>query len=249
MPPLYRGMDMNLQQFGLSLGESKVYLCLLQSGSLTTGILARKAKVSASNIYDILERLQLKGLVSYIMVDNTRTYQSTNFNQFTEYLEKEKSEAEQKISQFNSILPQLEMYKQLSNNLSAQIYSGIKGLKSAYVDLFKSKKPGEFFYVHEEKYDEISSKFYSENIKLWNSIHIKGIVNKSFLKTKLFQNLKGMNMKYVSYPLPGCIDLCGNRLLIVTWHTPVTAILITSNSLSDQMRQYFKSVWKTANKI
>ncbi|MFH1053665.1 MAG: helix-turn-helix domain-containing protein [Candidatus Woesearchaeota archaeon] len=242
-------MSINLQQFGLSPGESKVYLCLLESGPLTTGILARKAKVSASNIYDILERLQFKGLVSYIMVENIRTYQVTNFNQFSEYLEKEKSEVEKKITSFNALLPQLEMYKQLSSELAAQIYSGAKGIKSAYVDLFASRLSSEFFYVHEEAYHEISSNFYRKNLRLWKSVHIKGIVNASFLKTKLFKSLKGMDIRYVSYPLPGCIDLCGEKVLIITWHTPATAILITSKSLSDQMRQYFNSVWKTAKKV
>ena len=52
-----------LQDIGLTNGESKVYLALLNLGETKTGELAKKSQVSSSKIYKILDRLEKKGIV------------------------------------------------------------------------------------------------------------------------------------------------------------------------------------------
>jgi len=54
-----------LQRVGLTPGEAKIYLALLELGQSTTGPIVNKSKVSTSKTYKILERLENKGLVSH----------------------------------------------------------------------------------------------------------------------------------------------------------------------------------------
>ena len=55
-----------LEQIGLTKGEIKVYVALLELGESTKTPIARKSEVSPGKVYDVLERLLRKGLVSTI---------------------------------------------------------------------------------------------------------------------------------------------------------------------------------------
>ena len=61
-----------LENIGLTDGEIKVYLALIKLGSSTSGPITDKSGVSRSKIYNILERLIQKGLVSYTIKEKTR---------------------------------------------------------------------------------------------------------------------------------------------------------------------------------
>jgi HTH-type transcriptional regulator, sugar sensing transcriptional regulator len=67
-----------LQTIGLTKGEAKVYLTLMKTGSTTTGALITSSGVSRSKVYDVLERLKQKGLVTEVIKQNTRYFEGTN---------------------------------------------------------------------------------------------------------------------------------------------------------------------------
>ena len=56
---------MALKDFGLSEKEAKVYLTLLREGSCTITPLIKKTQFQKGSLYDMLERLMEKGVVSY----------------------------------------------------------------------------------------------------------------------------------------------------------------------------------------
>ena len=61
-----------LIRIGLTDGEAKTYLALLKTGSSSVGPIVKEAKVAYSNIYDILDRLLEKGLISFILKEKTK---------------------------------------------------------------------------------------------------------------------------------------------------------------------------------
>ena len=66
-------MEFNaLKDAGLTDGEAKVYLALLELGSSTTGPIIHKSKIAKSIVYQILEKLMQKGLVSYVTKEKTK---------------------------------------------------------------------------------------------------------------------------------------------------------------------------------
>ena len=58
-------MNDAFEQLGLTKSESKIYLTLLDYGSMLAGKVAEKAGIHRRNVYDALHRLIEKGLVSY----------------------------------------------------------------------------------------------------------------------------------------------------------------------------------------
>ena len=84
--------EKSLEQVGLTSGESRVYLALMEIGSSTVGPIAKKSKVAYSKIYDVLERLVEKGLVSYTVKEKTKYFQAVEPARLFDYLEKKEGE-------------------------------------------------------------------------------------------------------------------------------------------------------------
>ena len=59
-----------LSNLGLSERESSVYLALLELGQTTTGPLSKKSSIPNSKIYEVLNSLEEKGLVSWVLKNN-----------------------------------------------------------------------------------------------------------------------------------------------------------------------------------
>lgn len=77
----------DLQELGLTKNEAKVYHTLLMQGTLPASVLSAKSGVSYSRIYDILESLVHKTLVSVIPAP-TKQYAPTSPQQLSELIEK-----------------------------------------------------------------------------------------------------------------------------------------------------------------
>ena len=51
---------------------------------------------------------------------------------------------------------------------------------------------------------------------------------------------KFLNMKFADIPIPGNIDIIRDKVMIVSWAPTITAILINSNAIADNFRNYFE---------
>ena len=100
-------MDLEiLQDIGLSVTESKVYLALLELGNALAGEITKKSQINRTNVYDALERLIEKGLVTYVISANRKVFEPVNPERLKEILE-------EKQANFNTLLPELELkYKE-----------------------------------------------------------------------------------------------------------------------------------------
>jgi HTH-type transcriptional regulator, sugar sensing transcriptional regulator len=74
----------DLASLGLTRGESLTYIALLKLGSSKV----RESCVSYSKIYDVLERLGLKGLVSHKTINKIRYFQAVEPYRLYDYIER-----------------------------------------------------------------------------------------------------------------------------------------------------------------
>src|SRR3989344_9322688 len=118
-----------LEEIGLTKGEIAVYLSLLEVGSSTVGPIIDKAKVSSSKIYDILERLIDKGLVSYVIKENRKYFKAANPRRILEYLKEKEQNIKYQEKNIEQILPSLlQKQKLIEKKQEINIYEGIKGV-------------------------------------------------------------------------------------------------------------------------
>ena len=127
-----------LREAGLSKGESKVYLALVEIGESTVGPIARKADVSLSKIYEILDNLIRKGLVSSVTKNNVKYFLPADPERIIDYLKNKKdkiNEAEEKV---RHILPDIKSRAQRSERAGVlTLFEGFRGIKTFYEQLLR----------------------------------------------------------------------------------------------------------------
>jgi HTH-type transcriptional regulator, sugar sensing transcriptional regulator len=253
-----------LNQLGLTDGEAKVYLSLLKLGSAKVGAIVRDSTISYSKVYDVLQRLSMKGLVSQIVVDNIKHFNAVEPYRLYEYLKRKEEELITQKGIIDKIIPQLAEFAKDNRNKkksSAEIFVGDSGLRTAYEILFsnssrRSKKNNGFykdsvlryFYPH-AGYHEVATPFYSRLYQFQKSKRIKhkGLATIAFKNSMQFKGVpKDVNMRFVNFPLPGTMDILGDKLLIISWNYIATGILIISEEIAEHFKSYFDKIWEIA---
>lgn len=239
-----------LENIGLTKGEASVYLALTKIGPSTAGPLVKESKVAYSNIYDVLDRLIKKGLVSFILKSKTKYFQAVNPKELQTYLEKKEEKIKEQKKDLNNIIPQLIELQNTSTNQEAEIFQGIKGLKAAYEKLLTrcSKSTVDyFFYAHEDEYAEQSDRFYFSIQNLLKKFKGKGISNVKYKNTPYIKQAKYINIKFVNFPIPANIDIVKDKVLIISWKKPIIGVLIKSEGVAESLRNYHKTIWSSTN--
>jgi sugar-specific transcriptional regulator TrmB len=254
----------DLNHLGLTDGEAKVYLSLLKLGSAKVGSIVRDSSISYSKVYDVLQRLSMKGLVSQIVIENIKHFNAVEPYRLHEYIKRKEEELNTQKGIIDKIIPQLAEFAKDNRNKkksSAEIFVGDSGLKTAYEILFsnltrRSKKNNDpyeddvlrFFYPH-AGYHEVATPFYSRLYQFQKSKRIKhkGIATSAFKNSKHFEEVpKDFNLRFVNFPLPGTMDILRDKLLIISWNNIATGILIISEEIAEHFKSYFDRIWEIA---
>ena len=248
-----------LRKLGLTNGEARAYSALLELGSSTVGPIVSKSGIAYSKIYEVLDRLIEKGLASFVIKQKTKHFQPLEPRRLQEYLDKKEEEIKESRTLLNEILPSLSnLSSDSKNRQEAEIFLGEKGISTAY-ELLLKRSVGEeilFFYVHNPEYDELVNEFYfgiwdqlNKLGKNFRNLKMKGLVNREHYKIKMNRNLPSyINQRVVSAPVPGNMDIGLDSVLFLNWGKKPFAILIRSEDLPENFRNYFESVWKLGRK-
>ena len=97
----------DLEKLGLNKNEARVYLGLLQKGQATAAELVKSIGVHRNIIYDNLEKLIGKGLVSYIIEGKKRKFIAEDPNLILEFLDDKKKDVEKKIETAKEFIPEI----------------------------------------------------------------------------------------------------------------------------------------------
>jgi HTH-type transcriptional regulator, sugar sensing transcriptional regulator len=122
-------LEQALKEFGLTPGEAKVYLTLLQLGESHVGKIIKDSGISRSKVYDILERLKQKGVVSKVDRNNVASFQALPPRALFNILEKKESELKIKRELLEKSLPQFDKLHQ-KKSVELRIFEGFEGFKT-----------------------------------------------------------------------------------------------------------------------
>jgi sugar-specific transcriptional regulator TrmB len=241
----------DLISIGLTSGEARVFLTLLKLGSAKVGQIVRHSNVSYSKVYDVLDRLSSKGLVSHIILGNVKYFNAVEPYRLEEYIKNKEQEVHKQLETANKVIPELaKIADKNRQNDMAEIFIGDRGIKTAYEILLRdatSKNILYYFYPF-EGYHPIASPFYSRLylFQKQKKVQQRGIATLDFKQSKHYAEIaKGVKMKFVDFPLPATMDIFKDKLLIISWEN-VTGILISSKEIAGHFRNYFDSIWKLA---
>jgi len=124
----------SLQKLGLTRTESEIYLQLIKKGILTAIDIAKETKIHRRTIYDNLNILINKGLVVFYIENGVRYFKANS----PEILKKDE---EEKLSEINSILPDLnKYYSSQKKNPNVELLKGNDALKTIIYDMENCKE-------------------------------------------------------------------------------------------------------------
>ena len=249
-------MEQVLKELGLTSSEIKVYLALLDLGDSTRGDIVNKSGISGSKIYDILEKLKEKGLISIYDQNQIRHFKPVNPKQILNYIDCKKEEVNKIEQDAKSILPMLLLkFNSTAKEQEVELLNGLKGLEILFREQIDLLNAGETCYV-------IGGTKGAEEepvVAFFQKIHL--LREQKKIKTKMLYNLrqKSTTEKYYSskkYPhtktrfikhtSPVAIDIYKDRTVIIIFSEAITAIHIKSEDVAQSFKEYFELLWKQA---
>ncbi|HJX50215.1 hypothetical protein A3K73_05220 [Candidatus Pacearchaeota archaeon RBG_13_36_9] len=246
-------MEEELKLLGLNEVDIKVYLTLLRLGESTAAQIAAKAEIPRASIYDVLERLEQEGLVSYIIRDFKKYFSASEPKTIVEGLEYKKKK-------IKDILPELEEIKKQTSTeaTKTEIYEGKKGIQTIMNLMLEEKEM--FVMGASRKTAEVMpffmEKWMKERIK--RKIKVKIIYNdtkeirKSLKGAKEYLGLgKGWDYRFLhtDYLSPIMTLIFGNNVAMINWvKDNPSLILIKSKDIAETYKQYILRLWEISKK-
>jgi predicted transcriptional regulator len=238
-----------LEKIGLGKREAAVYSALIETGETTTGPLVKKTGIPASKIYETLDRLVSKGLVSVVMKEKTKHFSATNPERLIDYLEEKKKDLEKQEAEAIRLLPYLKEQRKKGEELQgAEVAYGFEGFRGLVNKLIADAKKGDehlffsFYAKDPERFKRVFA-FYRDFdlVRKKKGIAVKGILPESI--RELAGRRRYGKMCYVDFPTPTNISICGKKVLFTPWEDEEVTYLIYSRHLADSLRVYFNSIF------
>ena len=229
-----------LENIGLTKNQATVYLTLLKLGSTTAQHIIQESKLHRSPVYDALENLREKGLVSFVEKDFKKFFQAATPKHLYSYLEEKKQE----LSEVMNTLEELE--NSHVEEINASIFKGKEGLKAIHYDVLKEGKQidvlgGKGLIFSELQY--YIPHWEKERIKknmhwriLWDTEKIKDkVIKLPLVEGKVLP--KGSETKSV-------INIYGNKVAIFLWQEKYpTAFVIDNKDVADSFRTWYELLY------
>ncbi|MBU0627785.1 MAG: ArsR family transcriptional regulator [Nanoarchaeota archaeon] len=233
---------------GLTANESRIYLLLLKSQEAIASDIAKQTEISRPHVYDSINKLIEKGLVSYVIKDHKRYFKAANPNELINYLEEEKSRIDDKKKEITGFMPKLlKMHKEMKAKSSVEVYEGKEGLKTVLMDIINNCKSFTAFGAT-HKFEGVLPVFSKLFVKIREEKKIKAdilaVEGENPIKTKM------NNYRWIpkEYSLPSSTIMYGDKTAILLWSGEPFGIIIKSKEITNSYNSYFKLLWKIGKK-
>jgi len=244
-----------LEKSGLSRGESKVYLSLVELGVSSVGAIVAKSGVSTSKVYEILNRLIKKGLVSHVEREGVKRFSAENPEQIVELLSiKEKEIIETKTELEKNLSKIYERINSAQKTAVTTIYEGFKGMKYVFDKSLDELKKGDIMYLFgvSESTEEIRTYFYHYFKKQGKT----GFKAKVIFDETAIEKAKERKNKFTEFRFmpkgtitPATITVYHNKTIIEVGNPNyILTILINNKEISESFKKNFELLWKIAKK-
>lgn len=234
-------MLQELSEIGFDKAESEIYLSLLKSGPVSAGKIAKATQINRTTVYDVLERLIKKGLITYQYETKTKLFCVVNPKRILEI-------AKEQLDTTKDMLPELvNLYSKSKDIEDFRIYRGTKGIKNILNDILNYKSyvaygsKGQFL-EHVKLY---FLKFQKQKKKL--KINARIIMSEKYRSSEEVQKSYS-KFKYIPDNFAGLTTtfVYGSNTAIIIWGEIPNATVIINQDVAKSYLSYFELLWKTA---
>jgi len=232
---------MELVEAGFGKSEAEIYLALLKFGKSTVTKLTQETGIHRTYIYDVIEKLKEKGLVSQIKEENKKYFQAAAPERIREYLL-------ERIGDVDKLIPKLNKIRQKSKEeTTVEIYKGKEGVKTILNDMIKEGK--DYYAIGSIKEFEEVLPIFTE--QFLGKVNKKGMKEKVILKEGMkIEEAKRHEYRYLPKDhvfLTGIL-VYSDRVAFFIWKEPYIQILIKNKDMARSYLTQFNILWKTAKR-
>ena len=230
-----------IQQFGLNEKQADVYLACLELGSATVQEVAEKSKVKRTSIYNFLEEMKEKGLLSEIR-HHGKTLLVAEDPQTL--LEQEKEQ----LKQLEQFMPELRaLYNRPGNKPRVRFYQGKEGVRNVYMDLLETGEPVFAFTDYEKMFESFGDwTWFVPEERVKRGIPFKGIARdgKGGRKVKSLDHKQNRVTKLVKeIQFDTEVHIYGNKVSMISFRKPYAGVIIEDPAIALTMKTVWQMVW------
>ncbi len=234
-----------LKKIGLTDNETKVYLALLELGESLASKIGEKVNINRTHVYDIIESLIEKGLISYVVKNNKKYFNAAHPKRLIDYLHEKEIQLREQEENLRKIVPELLSLRKPKKEVEkVEIYKGKEGIKTVYNDILRTTK--EYYVLGATGQIADHLRYYfpgHEKERIKKRIKLKLLFNKH-LKGKVITKRKFAEIRYLpgKYTSPIPTTIYNNKVIILVWTTP-SAIVIENKEIAQTYKSYFNLLW------
>ncbi len=242
-----------LKNLGLTDNEITIYLDVLTYGESTAYDIGKRTGIYRVHVYDKLEQLMKKSLISQVYKGVKRCFSAANPSLILQIVDQQRADLEEKEKEVKDTVIELSrlMHRSKENTI-VEVFKGVEGLKYVLKDILKIKKEVLITGIDDAKYEEALPIFmqqYFRDLRKFGiqerviTVKKKGVFQfpKEIAPTTQYRFLEEQNFN------PTNTFIYGHSVVIVTWGTPVTCVMINNKNLADTYRIHFEQLWKIAS--
>lgn len=229
-----------------------MYLDLQQIGQGTPTQLSRRTGVNRTSVYDVMQSLIQRGMVSQYKKRGRLFFVALDPNHLISYLQSESKKQQQQvadqITQVEAILPSLlSLHLNQTPKPTVTFFEGEKGMREAYEETLKSTEvirayanvqtmhqglPGFFPEYYQRR---VAKKVFIRAILPLNDLSLERAARDQ-------QELRETRFLPEGHTFTPEINLFDDRMLVASW-TEKMAIITTSKELVDLQKMLFDLTW------
>ena len=239
-----------LEELGLTKNEALVYKTLLRLKSALAGEITAKSGIHRRNVYDALERLEEKGLASFVVKNNRRYFQPVPPGRLLELLK----EKEDKVR--NAMAGLEELFGKNAEREAIMVYTGVQGYKTMLEDILATMPPGSvWFSVPSSKIVRLMPAFmdFLHKRRVKKKIFIKAIFNEDEpglerAKAVGSQRLSAVKTMPLEKQMPAGMNIYGKKCAITLVRENDEPIIVIFNNefIAQAFMNFFNLLWKEA---
>ena len=237
----------SLEAIGLHKNEILIYLDLISVGSSSAHDIATRTKIHRPNVYDTLDKLLKKGIVTQSIEENRKVFYPVSPKNLMNYLK-------QKEYDLQEVIPEIEKIHSIpKKQRKVTMSEGIRAFRNLLDDLLEKNKDIYAYGIPKEVPNIIGGfigDFHKRRIA--KGITMKHVYNQdaeeriNYLNSLDFTEAKALPE---SFNTTITTLICGDTVLLNFWEDPLCTIVIENQSIANTYKNYFDIIWNQAKII
>jgi sugar-specific transcriptional regulator TrmB len=240
-------IEESLAKLGLSPSEVKVYLHLLLGGPAYAKRMSAETKVNRTNVYEALDRLAAKGLVSSVVKNKVRWFEASRPDSLLSLADARADELLKARKELSSDIKKLGDGPSRRKPLEAGVFTGKKGLRMVFEDIIAAEKPVSLI-ASRLQFREVLGHYF----ETWHRKRKeKGMRQRSIFPESMRGKLEErdfLDYRFVGdeFMSPTTTIIYGDCCVFVQWSDEPVAVRIENAEIAKSHQNYFEMLWQTA---